>query len=70
MSEVTDWCQKCGARVRAKTLREVCIAAATMSSPAEYEMWCPECRSCNPREKGDDDGVEYADPRDYRDGLE
>jgi hypothetical protein len=24
----------------------------------------------NPREKGDDDGVEYADPRDYRDGLE
>jgi hypothetical protein len=24
----------------------------------------------NPREKGDDDGVEYADPRDYRDGIE
>lgn len=24
----------------------------------------------NPRERGDDDGVEYADPRDYRDGLE
>ena len=24
----------------------------------------------NPRERGDDDGVEYADPRDYRDGRE
>jgi hypothetical protein len=24
----------------------------------------------NPREKGDDDGVEYADPRDHMDGIE
>lgn len=24
----------------------------------------------NPREKHDDDGVEYADPRDFRNGLE
>jgi hypothetical protein len=24
----------------------------------------------NPRQKGDDDGVEYGDPRDHRDGLE
>lgn len=24
----------------------------------------------NPREKHDDDGQEYADPRDFRDGLE
>jgi len=24
----------------------------------------------DPREKGDDDGVEYGDPRDHRDGLE
>ena len=24
----------------------------------------------NPRERGDDDGVEYADPRDARDGRE
>lgn len=24
----------------------------------------------NPREKGDDDGQEYGDPRDYRDGRE
>ena len=24
----------------------------------------------HPRERGDDDGVEYADPRDFRDGLE
>jgi hypothetical protein len=23
----------------------------------------------NPRERGDDDGVEYADPRDYLDGM-
>lgn len=40
------------------------------------------CRNCgteyavgvkeyeNPREKGDDDGLEYGDPRDHRDGLE
>lgn len=37
----------------------------------------PACEVCggdniercdeNPRERGDDDGVEYADPRDYRD---
>lgn len=24
----------------------------------------------DPREKGDDDGVEYGDPRDHRDGRE
>lgn len=24
----------------------------------------------NPRQKGDDDGQEYADPRDFRNGLE
>jgi hypothetical protein len=33
--------------------------------------YCPECvKEENPRERGDDDGVEYADPRDHRDGLE
>jgi hypothetical protein len=38
---------------------------------------CPHCGAGlsvmpidNPREKDDDDGREYADPRDYRDGLE
>lgn len=29
-----------------------------------------EVIATNPREKHDDDGVEYADPRDFRDGLE
>ena len=63
MSEVIDWCQKCGARVRAKMLQPVQV-----NSPAEYEDWCPECRhmGMNPREKGDDDGVEYAHPADAR----
>lgn len=36
------------------------------------------CQNCglefsievNPREKGDDDGIEYGDPRDHKDGLE
>lgn len=64
--EVIDWCQKCGARVRAKMLQPVQTARATHSSPAEYEDWCPECRNPNPRQKGDDDGIEYADPRDAR----
>jgi len=45
MSETIDWCQKCGARVRAKILQPVQTARATHSSPAESEMWCPECRS-------------------------
>lgn len=32
---------------------------------------CPQCQAeANPREPGDDDGREYADPRDYRAGLE
>lgn len=37
--------------------------------------YCLDCAASvdeapNPREKGDDDGAEYADPRDYRDGRE
>lgn len=37
--------------------------------------YCAECAETveeaeNPREKGDDDAREYADPRDYRDGRE
>ena len=31
---------------------------------------CPQCAEPNPREKGDDDGVEYADPRDRKEGRE
>jgi len=39
---------------------------------------CPHCgagltpipRERNPREKNDDDGIEYGHPRDRRDGLE
>jgi len=31
--------------------------------------YCPECSApVNPRERGDDDGTEYADPRDHREG--
>lgn len=29
-----------------------------------------DSHECQTRERGDDDGVEYADPRDYRDGKE
>jgi hypothetical protein len=43
----------------------------------EYGCGEGDCGDCyepteeeNPRHKGDDDGVEYADPRDYRDGRE
>jgi hypothetical protein len=33
--------------------------------------WCVDAREGQvERQKGDDDGVEYADPRDYRDGRE
>lgn len=34
---------------------------------------CPDCLwtpNDDPRERHEDDGREYADPRDYRDGLE
>lgn len=31
---------------------------------------CPQCAAPDPREKGDDDGREYADPRDARDEAE
>ena len=43
---------------------QVQISAATHSDPAEYEPVCADCRDVNPRERGDDDGVEYGDPRD------
>ncbi|MCR4375640.1 MAG: hypothetical protein NUW22_12405 [Acidobacteria bacterium] len=29
-----------------------------------HDRPCPRCADQNPRERGDDDGVEYADPRD------
>jgi hypothetical protein len=33
--------------------------------------YCPECaKEENPRERGDDDGVEYGHPSDHRKGLE
>jgi len=33
--------------------------------------YCPECvKEENPRERGDDDGVEYADPGDHLKGRE
>ena len=35
-------------------------------------FWCPDCAGANinPRQRGDDDGREYADPRDYLAGRE
>jgi hypothetical protein len=37
-----------------------------------YPGRCAEVVTVDPRErqKGDDDGLQYSDPRDYRDGLE
>ena len=41
--------------------------------PATVEAWCPKCIKAggylakvdeNPRERGEDDGMEYGDPRD------
>ena len=34
------------------------------NDPDGDDVPCPECFPENPRERGDDDGVEYADPRD------
>lgn len=31
---------------------------------------CDDCLNENPREKGDDDGVEYGDPRDHLAGID
>lgn len=36
----------------------------------EGMFWCPDCAEPHEREKHDDDGREYADPRDFRNGLE
>lgn len=56
---------------------EVNIDRYGLSVEASAEGWrmdddgllvCPQCADENPREKGDDDGVEYADPRDAREG--
>ena len=41
-----------------------------MTEPELEELEEEEREEENPRERGDDDGIEYADPRDYRDGLE
>lgn len=37
---------------------------------ADVELLDYELKLENPREKGEDDGREYADPRDHRDGRE
>lgn len=35
-----------------------------------YAEWSAMDEVDNPRQKGDDDGIEYADPRDRRNGVE
>ena len=38
---------------------------------ADGKDQCPDCCAPeNPRQKGDDDGIEYADPRDHRKGID
>lgn len=61
------WCRHCAERTCAEcdTIHdtpEQASACCTMQGMVDDEP--------NDRERGDDDGVEYADPRDYRDGLE
>ena len=63
---MTDVCPKCGGELE---YEEVDIGVGTLRG----NPGCPDCHwtpDQNPREKHDDDGREYADPRDYRDGLE
>jgi len=63
--QTVDDCPNCGAPLE---YDEVDIGVGTLRG----NPGCPECHWTpdNPREKGDDDGAEYSDPRDFRDGRE
>ena len=53
------------------TLREVQDVAERMENCIDEAVErILDQRQEDPREKGDDDGVEYGDPRDHRDGKE
>lgn len=51
-------CQDCGREVECEDEYVECPTCGGENLEAAAE---------NPRERGDDDGIEYADPRDYRD---
>lgn len=77
-----EGCQSCGSG--AVELATVCVEkgeTASWSSPgydATFEEWCLACvkskkhcgvvRDGDDRQRGDDDGVEYGDPRDQTEG--
>lgn len=42
------------------------LSAAEWRQDDEGYFWCPQCQEENPRVKGEDDGREYADPRDAK----
>jgi hypothetical protein len=48
----------------------ICFICENLYDSLEEAEVCERSHEQNQREKHDDDGVEYADPRDYRDGLE
>jgi hypothetical protein len=59
----------------ADVLFQACMSASDLESDDDFEQMVMDAiggyeNDYPQREKGDDDGVEYGDPRDYRDGLE
>jgi hypothetical protein len=48
----------------------VCLLCEKWYAEMEDAEVCERRHEQNPREKYDDDGAVYADPRDFRDGLE
>lgn len=66
MKSGSDVCPVCGGELE---FDEVDIGIGTLRG----RPGCPDCHwtpDDNPRERLEDDGREYADPRDFRDGLE
>lgn len=47
-----------------------CLICERWYAEMEDADVCEQSHEENPRDKYDDDGRLYADPRDYRDGLE
>jgi hypothetical protein len=61
----TEVCDECDAAVPTTgSLLSACHAPTCSLHSCDAA-----CDHVNPRERGDDDGVEYADPRDARDGV-
>lgn len=59
-------------RRRSRTLPEcTCVEAPGPTNDYTHDADCPRrFETRDERERGDDDGIEYADPRDYRNGYE